>query len=82
MITDAAKRGFGVLAKLVRGKLRAALAKRCPDLILSDAAWRTPWVVHCTAWGTGERCVLDYLARYVFRVAKGLSGNKRFARLV
>ena len=57
------------LAKLVRGKLRAGLAKRCPDLILPDAAWRKPWVVHCTAWGIGERCVLDYLARYVFRVA-------------
>jgi hypothetical protein len=43
------------LAKLLRGKLRAALRK--------------PWVVHCTVWGEGEQAVLDYLARYVFRVA-------------
>lgn len=57
------------LAKLVRGKLRAALTKCCPELILPDAVWRKPWVVHCTAWGMGEQCVLDYLARYVFRVA-------------
>ena len=57
------------LAKLVRGKLRAAFAARRPDLVLPEAAWSKPWVVHCTAWGEGEQAVLDYLARYVFRVA-------------
>src|SRR3974377_344466 len=68
-----ARNGFLVpvqaLAKLVRGKLRAALAKRRPDLVLPKAAWRKPWVVHCTAWGEGDEAVLRYLARYVFRVA-------------
>ena len=68
-----ARRAFLVpvkaLAKLVRGKLRAAFQKRRPDLILPEAAWSKPWVVHCTAWGQGEQAVLDYLARYVFRVA-------------
>jgi hypothetical protein len=57
------------LAKLVRGKLRAALQKRRPDLVAPDAAWSKPWVVHCTPWGEGDEAVLDYLARYVFRVA-------------
>jgi putative transposase/transposase-like zinc-binding protein len=57
------------LAKLLRGKLRAAFEKRRPDLVLPEAAWRKPWVVHCTAWGDGEQAVIDYLARYVFRVA-------------
>lgn len=57
------------LAKLVRGKLRAALAGKRPDLPVPDAAWRKPWVVHCTPWGEGEQAVLEYLARYVFRVA-------------
>ena len=57
------------LAKLVRGKLKAAFAARRPDLVLPAAAWATPWIVHCTAWGEGEQAVLDYLARYVFRVA-------------
>ena len=57
------------LAKLVRGKLRAAFAARRPDLILPAAVWAKPWVVHCTAWGEGEQAVLDYLARYVFRIA-------------
>jgi hypothetical protein len=57
------------LAKLVRGKLRALLAAKRPDLIAPKAAWTTPWVVHITPWGKGEQAVLDYLARYVFRIA-------------
>jgi hypothetical protein len=57
------------LAKLFRGKLRAAFEKRRSDLALAEAAWSRPWVVHCTVWGEGEQAVLEYLARYVFRVA-------------
>jgi hypothetical protein len=57
------------LAKLVAGKLKAALAKRRPDLIVPEAVWNKPWVVHCTAWGDGAEAVLEYLARYVYRVA-------------
>jgi len=57
------------LAKMVRGKLRSILTKRCPDVVLPVSAWRKSWIVHCTYWGQGEHAVLDYLARYVFRVA-------------
>lgn len=57
------------LAKLVRGKLRAALQKNRSDLILPATAWSKPWIVHCTAWGDNPQTVLQYLARYVFRVA-------------
>jgi putative transposase/transposase-like zinc-binding protein len=68
-----ARRNFLVpvkaLAKLVRGKFRAMLRQTCPDLIIPDVVWRTPWILHVTAWGNGEQAVLDYLARYVFRVA-------------
>ena len=68
-----ARRNFLVpikaLAKLVRGKFRAMLQRKCPDLGIPDAVWRTPWILHVTAWGNGEQAVLDYLARYVFRVA-------------
>lgn len=53
----------------MRGKLREAFARQRPDLQLPARAWRTPWVVHATAWGTGQQAVLDYLARYLFRVA-------------
>jgi hypothetical protein len=68
-----AREGFLVphqaLAKLVRGKLKALLANKRPDLIAPDAAWTKPWVVHITHWGQGEDAVLRYLARYVFRIA-------------
>jgi hypothetical protein len=68
-----ARRGFLVppkaLAKLVRGKLKALLSQRRPDLALPPSVWRKPWIVHITSWGAGEPAVLDYLARYVFRVA-------------
>ena len=57
------------LDKLVRGKFRAMLRRKCPALIIPDAVWRKRWVLHVTAWGSGEQAVLDYLARYVFRVA-------------
>ena len=57
------------LAVLVRAKMRAALAKRRPDLDLPEAAWGKPWVIQCTAWGEGAEAVLRYLARYLFRVA-------------
>lgn len=57
------------LAKLVRGKFRALLRRKRPDLVIPDAVWRIPWILHVTAWGNGEQAVLDYLARYVFRVA-------------
>lgn len=68
-----ARNGFLVpypaLADLARGKLRAALAKRRPDLVLPEATWSKRWVVQCTPWGEGDEAVLRYLARYVFRVA-------------
>jgi hypothetical protein len=57
------------LAKLVCGKLKAALARRRPDLVLPAEIWSKRWVVDCTAWGEGDEAVLRYLARYVFRVA-------------
>jgi hypothetical protein len=49
--------------------MRAALAKRRPDLVLPKAVSRKRWVIHRTTWGDGAEAVLRYLARYVFRVA-------------
>jgi hypothetical protein len=53
----------------VRGKFRASLQQKCPDLVIPEAVWDRPWILHVTAWGNGEQAVLDYLARYVFRIA-------------
>ena len=57
------------LARKVRGKFRALLQQRCPELIVPDVVWHKDWIAHVTAWGRGEQAVLDYLARYVFRIA-------------
>src|SRR3954454_9432404 len=57
------------LAKLVRGQFRALLRQKCPDLVVPDAVWQKPGILHVSARGNGEQAVLDYLARYVFRVA-------------
>jgi len=57
------------LATLVRGKFRALLRQKCPDLVIPDAVWHKRWVLHVSARGKGEQAVLDCLARDVFRVA-------------
>ncbi|MBF0416589.1 MAG: transposase [Magnetococcales bacterium] len=57
------------LSVLVRGKFMSALKRLRPDLDLPESAWQQQWVSHCTPWGVGEQAVLDYLARYVFRIA-------------
>ena len=58
------------LSKLVRGKFRALLEKRCPLLAppVPTEVWNKDWVAWCKHWG-GETAVLDYLARYVHRIA-------------
>ena len=53
----------------MRGKFRALLQQRCPDMAVPEVVWRTDWIAHVTSWGKGEQAVLDYLARYVFRIA-------------
>ena len=57
------------LARIVRARFRDALAELCPQLDLPQHVWKIPWVVHIAPWGHGEQAVLDYLARYVFRIA-------------
>ena len=57
------------LCRLIRGKFRAWLLKQRPDLHLPERVWTQDWVAHCTPWPAGESGVLEYLARYAFRVA-------------
>ncbi len=59
------------LSKLLRGKLRAWLKQQRPDLEANAPArvWNTEWVTWCKYSGQGHTAVLDYLARYVHRVA-------------
>jgi len=64
------------LSRIFRAKIKAGLKRlrlldpRCP-------CWHQPWDVHCRHAGSGQK-VLDYLARYVFRIALT---NSRLERL-
>ncbi len=59
------------LSKLMRGKFHALLKKRHPGLEVQvpEQAWRTGWVAWCRHWGRGKTAVLQYLGRYVHRIA-------------
>ena len=48
------------LDKLVRGKFRDLLRRKCPDLVIPEAVWSKRWIRHVTAWGDGEQAVLEY----------------------
>jgi hypothetical protein len=67
------------LSVIFRAKLRDALHKA--DLLRQTpaAVWKQdkPWVVHCQYAGSGEK-VIEYLARYVFRIAIANSRIERF----
>ena len=56
------------LSVIVRAKMCAALKRAGLLDHVPAAVWITPWVVHAQPAGNGAR-VLDYLARYLFRVA-------------
>ncbi len=64
------------LAKLFRGKVRAALRQLRLEAEVPHETWSKPWVVDCRPVGTGE-AALKYLAPYIFRVA--LSNNRIIA---
>ena len=65
------------LSVLFRAKIAAAVKKA--GLLHNDSSevWNKPWVVHCQHAGSGEK-VLQYLGRYVFRIALT---NNRLERL-
>jgi predicted Zn-ribbon and HTH transcriptional regulator len=56
------------LSKIFRGKCRAGLKRLGLVDQVDPKVWQQKWVVHCQHAGRGEK-VLDYLGRYVFRVA-------------
>jgi len=59
------------LSKLIRGKLAARLKKDYPTLYqqVDITTWTQDWVVHTLHYGQGPTAVLNYLGRYVFRIA-------------
>ncbi len=67
----------GALAIIFRAKLCAALKKAGLLNQVPRPVWKKNWVAHCQAAGQGRE-VLNYLARYIFRVAISNSRLERF----
>jgi Zn finger protein HypA/HybF involved in hydrogenase expression len=59
------------LSPMIAKRFAAALKKGHPELFeqIPDILWRRQWCSYCKPYGTGKDAVLNYLARYVFRVA-------------
>lgn len=57
------------LSKIFRGVFADRVRRRCPDITLPKSIWNQDWVVYVKAAVRGADRVLDYLARYVHRVA-------------
>ncbi len=56
------------LSKIFRGKFKAGLRRLRLLHQVPPSVWQQKWVVHCQHAGRGQK-VLDYLGRYVFRIA-------------
>jgi DNA-directed RNA polymerase subunit RPC12/RpoP len=57
------------LSRLFRGRFLALAAKALPVVTWPRAAWRKDWVVYSKPAVQGSETVLQYLGRYVHRVA-------------
>jgi len=59
------------LSKIVRARFRDALAKEKPEVFgsLPRKTWKRAWCCYCKPYGNGKQAVLQYLARYAFRIA-------------
>jgi hypothetical protein len=60
-----------VLSRKIAAKFRDALEKEKPSLCASipEREWHREWVSFCKTYGHGNEAVLNYLSRYVFRIA-------------
>ncbi len=59
----------GALSVLFRGRFMALARKALPQVHFPESLWQKPWVVHCKPAIQGAQKVLQYLARYVHRIA-------------
>jgi putative transposase len=67
----------GALSMIFRAKFCAALKKAGLLAQVPRQVWKKDWVVNCKAAGQGRE-VLNYLARYIFRVALSNSRLERW----
>jgi hypothetical protein len=59
------------LSKLIAARFRDALKKAKPDAFarLPRKTWKRPWCAFSKHYGRARKAVVDYLARYAFRIA-------------
>lgn len=59
------------LSKLVRRRFRACLKESNPEVFaqIDNAVWKQGWNSFCKSYGKGAKAALNYLGRYVYRVA-------------
>lgn len=59
------------LSKLIAARFRDALKKAKPEAFnsLPRKTWKREWCSFCKHYGRGKQAVVDYLARYAFRIA-------------
>ncbi|MHC4546359.1 MAG: IS91 family transposase [Planctomycetota bacterium] len=57
------------LSRLFRGLFLDRICKQFEAIHLPKSLWQKDWVVHCKPAVQGTRTVLNYLARYIHRVA-------------
>jgi hypothetical protein len=57
------------LSRIFRGIFRDLAREKLPDVVFPDTAWQKEWVVFAKPAIQGPDKVLDYLGRYVYRVA-------------
>jgi len=57
------------LSRIFRGMFRDGLAQLLPDLTVPASVWKKDWVVYCKPTVQGTEQVLNYLGRYVHRIA-------------
>jgi hypothetical protein len=59
------------LSKLIAARFRDGLEKAKPEAFgsLPRKIWKREWCSFCKPYGRGKKAVLDYLARYAFRIA-------------
>ena len=57
------------LSKIFRGIFTEMVRKELPDIELPNSTWQKDWVVYCKPTVQGADKVLNYLGRYVHRVA-------------
>lgn len=59
------------LSKIIAARFRDAVKKERPEEFrhIDQGVWKKSWCSFCVPYGTGDKAVLRYLARYVFRIA-------------